>query len=174
VNLLILDSANADDNDAPENLVAEYAEQISELNALADGKSWLLTHRPIWGIGEFQDELFRINLTLQAATNNNLEPGINLVLSGHQHLFELLSFTGGRSPQLIVGNGGTFLDSPITVPLSGLEIAGAVVDQGLSFDNFGFVTMQQTGNAWILSLRDADGNEIIPCEFDGNLASCSP
>lgn len=173
VTLLILDSANADDNDAPENLVSIYSEQIAEINELADDNSWLLSHRPIWGIGEFGNELFRINLTLQAATNNNLAAGINLVLSGHQHLFEKLSFVGGRAPQLIVGNSGTFLDSPITVPLSGLEIAGVIVDQGVSFDNFGFVTMERIGDGWNVSVRDVNGVEIMPCVIVGNHFNCS-
>lgn len=172
VNLLIFDSANADDNDAPENLVAEYAEQISEIDVLADDNSWLLTHRPIWGIGEFEDALFRINQTLQAATNNNLKPGINLVLSGHQHLFEKLSFVGDRAPQLIVGNSGTFLDSPITDPLSGLEIAGAIVDQGVSFDDFGFVTMERIADGWNVSVRNVNGVEIIPCVIVADDFNC--
>ena len=172
VRLLMLDSASADDNDAPQQLVEIYTDQIAQLNELANDNSWIVTHRPIWGIGEFDNELFRINLTLQASTDNSLKTGINLVLSGHQHLFEMLRFVGDRSPQFIVGNSGTELDSPITVPLDGLEIAGAIIDQGVSFDDFGFVTMENVDNSWRVSVRDVNGKEIIPCEIVGNFANC--
>ena len=172
VRLLIFDSASADDNNAPQNLVDVYTQQFSIINDLANDNSWILTHRPIWGIGEFDNELFQINLTLQAATGNNLKPGINLVLSGHLHFFEMLRFEGGRSPQFIVGNSGTELDSPVTVPLNGLEIAGAVVDEGVNFDNFGFVTMERVVNGWNVSVRNIQGKEIIPCVIEGNFADC--
>lgn len=172
VRLLMLDSASADDNDAPQQQVEIYTDQIAQLNELANDNSWIVTHRPIWGIGEFDNELFRINLTLQASTDNSLKTGINLVLSGHIHLFEILSFEGGRSPQFIVGNSGTELDSPITVPLDGLEIAGAIINQGVSFDDFGFVTMENVDNSWRVSVRDVNGKEIIPCEIVGNFANC--
>ncbi len=84
----------------------------------------------------------------------------------------MLRFDKGRSPQLIVGNSGTKLDSPITVPINGLELAGATIEQGVSIDNFGFVTMENAGNSWKVSVRDVDGKEIIPCEIKGNFANC--
>jgi hypothetical protein len=172
VQLLMLDSASADDFSAPPELVEIYANQIAELSELANDDSWFVTHRPIWGVGEFNDELFTTNPTLQSATENLLKLGINLVLSGHLHLFEMLRFDGNRSPQFIVGNSGTKLDSPITVPIDGLEIAGAIIDQGVSFDNFGFVTMENAGNSWKVSVRDVNGKEIIPCVIEGNFVNC--
>ncbi|MGH7802393.1 MAG: metallophosphoesterase family protein [Thermodesulfobacteriota bacterium] len=172
VRLLMLDSASADDFSAPPELVEIYADQIAKLSELANDNSWFVTHRPIWGVGEFDDEIFTTNPTLQSSTGNSLKAGINLVLSGHLHLFEMLRFNEERSPQFIVGNGGTKLDSTITVPLDGLEITGAIIDQGLIFDNFGFVTMENVGNNWKVSVRDVKGKEIIPCEIQGNVASC--
>jgi hypothetical protein len=47
--------------------------------------------------------------TLQRALaewEGKLPPGIDLALSGHMHMFEILSFEDGRSPQLIVGTPG--------------------------------------------------------------------
>jgi hypothetical protein len=56
--------------------------------------------------------------------------GVQIVVSGHLHLFEILSFTTTRPPQLVVGNSGTALDPGISTPLSGLEIGDAIVDLG--------------------------------------------
>jgi hypothetical protein len=64
VQLLMLDSTSALDNDAPQNLVEVYSEQIDALSEVAGNNAWLVTHHPVWGIGEFKGDLFRINVTL--------------------------------------------------------------------------------------------------------------
>jgi hypothetical protein len=173
VQLLMLDSSSAHDNDAPQNLVDVYSAQIDALSEVAGDNAWLVAHHPVWGIGEFNGDLFRSNVTLQESTGNSLKPGINLVLSGHIHLFEMLSFEGDRSPQFIVGFSGTELDQPISVPLAGEEIAGAIVNEGVSFDDFGFVSMEQFGGGWNVSIRNVDGEEIISCVIIDNFAQCS-
>jgi hypothetical protein len=90
----MLDSSSAHDNDAPQNLVDVYSAQIDALSDVAGDNAWLVAHHPVWGIGEFNGDLFRSNVTLQESTGNSLKPDINLVLSGHIHLFEMLSFEG--------------------------------------------------------------------------------
>ncbi len=60
VRLLLLDSGSADDFSAPPELVEIYANQIAKLSELANDDSWFVTHRPVWGVGEFNDQLFTI------------------------------------------------------------------------------------------------------------------
>jgi hypothetical protein len=172
VDLLMLDSSSAQDNSAPADLVDAYSEQIQTLFDLAGDDAWFVVHHPLWGIGEFDGSLFMINQTLQASTENTLAPGINLVLGGHIHLFEILKFEGGRSPQMLVGNSGTFLDMAVTIPLDGVEIAGGVVNEGITFDEFGFVVMDRAGGSWLISLRNVSGEEILACELEGNVMTC--
>jgi hypothetical protein len=172
LNLLMLDSSNSQDNSAPPDLVQVYSEQIQTLFEAAGDNAWFVVHHPLWGIGEFDNALFMINQTLQASTENTLPPGINLVLGGHIHLFEILKFVGGRSPQMLVGNGGTFLDMAVTIPIAGVEIAGGVVDEGITFDEFGFVVMDRVGGSWLISLRNVRGEEILACELEGNVMTC--
>jgi len=134
VELLLLDSASAKDDSAPSDLVDEYSERIAELESTVGQDAWFVTHHPLWGIGESGGEVFMINDTLQASTGNTLVEGINLVLTGHIHFFEILDFDGERPPQLIVGNSGTELDSPVTEPLDGMEIGGGMVrEEGQPF-----------------------------------------
>jgi len=172
VDLLILDSSSAQDNSAPAGLVEAYAGQIDTLFESAGDNSWFLVHHPLWGIGEFAGSLFKINQTLQAATGDTLAPGINLVLGGHIHLFEILSFEGGRPPQMLVGNSGTSPDEAVTIPLSGEEIGGGVVDRGITEDEFGFVVMDRTDGGWFLSLRNMSGGEILACSLEANIITC--
>ena len=133
----------------------------------------MLTHHPFWGIGQDSDGVFDLNDTLQTATGNVLTDDISLVLSGHIHLFELLKFESGRQPQFIIGFSGTELDPTLTAPLAGMEIGGDTVSEGITFHQFGFVTMERAGNLWNAQIRDVDGQMLLECVIDGNDVDCS-
>lgn len=178
--LLMLDSAVASDTSVDPMQVAVYRQQFATLRELAGARAFLLTHRPMWVFGHLGEEdgmevLFRDNPTLQAASDNDLPAGVEAVLSGHIHLFELLSFSFDipRPPQIVVGNSGTNLDPPITTPLAGLEIAGATVSIGAAIDEFGFVTLDRAGAGWRATLRAVDGTALFDCEIAGGQASCA-
>jgi hypothetical protein len=85
----------------------------------------------------------------------------------------MLSFFGDRSPQFVVGFSGTKLDQAVSVPLAGLEIAGAIVNEGVNFDDFGFVTMEQFEDGWNVSIRNVEGEEAISCVIVDNFTECS-
>jgi len=174
LNLLMLDSSAAKDNSAPEDLVDVYASQIATLEDASGDNAWFVTHHPFWGIGEYEGELFMIDDTLQAASGNVLTGGINLVLSGHIHFFELLNFEGNRQPQLIIGMSGTEVDSTVTTPFPGLEIGGATVNEGFNLNEFGFALMELKGDVWQVSIRGVGGEELLACEIDGDEATCFP
>jgi Calcineurin-like phosphoesterase len=175
--LLILDSASAPDDTAPAAMAAFYGSQLAALRQASSAEAWLLTHRPIWGIGQSDGgkdgpSMFHANATLQAASAKGLAPFITLILSGHLHLFETLSFTTGRPPQLIVGNGGTALDPAITLPLVGTEIAGATVAEGTALDRFGFMTLERSDRGWMGTVRDAEGNAMAHCTISNDRITC--
>lgn len=174
VELLMLDSASAEDNSSPSDLVEAYAEQIGELEAMIAMDSWFVTHHPVWGIGEDEGEVFMINDTLQSASGDDLPEGIHLALSGHIHFFEILDFEGSRPSQLVVGNSGTELDDAVSEELAGMEIGGGTVSQGISMSEFGFVLMEYKGDIWEMSVRDVDGGVILLCELDGATIDCLP
>lgn len=171
--LLMLDSSAAKDDSAPAEEVAVYTAQIDELEDAALGDGWIVTHHPFWGIGQDSDGVFDLNDTLQTASGNVLTDDISLVLSGHIHLFELLKFDSGRQPQFVIGFSATELDPEITVPLAGMEIGGDTVSEGITFDQFGFVTMERAGNLWNAQIRDVDGLVLLECVIDGSDVDCS-
>ncbi len=178
VQLLLFDSSIADDFEADPDQVAVYTPQFAALHNLAQGDAWLLTHRPMWifghaGIKDGVEQLFRDNPTLQAASQSALPSSVQLVLSGHIHLLELLSFAG-RPPQFAVGNGGTSLDHTVTTPLAGLEIAGATVATGVVIDQFGFVTMERSGRDWIVTAHAVNSAPQITCTLSGASLTCLP
>src|SRR5262249_5107379 len=97
---------------------------------LGSGNAFLLTHRPLWGLkpGKSKDSSLTptcdkgetpiaINSTLQAAYENSNITGINMVLAGHIHNFQLVTYTAQKSgvspqPQLVVGDSGVKLSTP--------------------------------------------------------------
>jgi hypothetical protein len=111
---------------------------------------------------------------LQAASQNMLPPGVKLVLAGHIHLFEFLSFAPPRPAQIVVGNSGTMLAPPVTTPPSGLTIAGARVTAGRVLRQFGYLTLEGAGADWTVSLRDAEGMTALTCALRDLRLLCPP
>ena len=176
--LLVLDSAAANDSEAPPDLVATYGEQLATLAAAAGPRAWLTTHRPFWGVahrGEADgvEQLFRPNATLQAAARQQWPAGVQLVLSGHVHLFELLDYGAARPPQLVAGTGGTLLDAAVTTPLAGVEIDGVPIAAGHAAQRFGFVTLEAAGDDWELTLRDVAGTPVYACTLRERATACT-
>ena len=179
VQLLILDSAMAQDETAPAPMVAVYAAQFAALNAAATTNAWLITHHPLWGIGwpdpvKERTHLKKLNSTQQAASGNVLAPRIKVVLSAHIHFFEVLNFANGRPPTFIIGNSGTEMIPSVKSPLTGIEVGGVPVADGFTLARFGFMTMEPSGKGWIATVRDVDGKVITRCTIANYRATCRP
>ena len=179
VQLLILDSASAQDETAPAPMVAIYAAQFVALKKAAIANAWLVTHHPVWGIGwpdpvKERTHLKKLNSTLQTASGNDLPRGVKVVLSAHLHFFETLSFANGRPPTFIIGNSGTAMIPPVNAPLAGMELAGAPIAEGIKMARFGFMTMERSGKDWTATLRDVDGNKVTRCSIANSRATCAP
>jgi hypothetical protein len=167
---LVIDSSNAEDA-CPDNArdSAPYAAQFKSL-APRPG-AWLLSHRPIWAIGR----KFNLNQTLQqalASSGGRLPQGIELVLSGHLHLFELLSFTDQRPLQLVVGNGGTTLDKKINRKLDGMAFGDTTVRYGRSVHHFGFAMIAPGEDGSTMTLIEPSGRQRMKCALTPTSARC--
>jgi hypothetical protein len=183
--LLLLDSAAADDYVLQPAQVDQYRRDLTALveaaalNQRARDSAWLLTHDPLWvfghaGVENGTEQLFTDNANLQAAARGLLPEGLQLVLSGHIHLFEALDFGGPRPGQLVVGMSGTALDPPLTTPLTGLAIDGITVAQGsVLTQQFGYVTMERDGDGWQTAVRDVSGGVIRTCRAEHRRLLCA-
>lgn len=176
VDTIVMDAALADDLKVVPEQVAIYEQQFQQLQNMAHSPTWLLVHRPIWGMGQFPGLKFlnySSNQTLQAASKNHLPDPISLILSGHIHIFEIASFADGRPPQSITGNGGTSLDTALS-QLDGQSIAGTKVANGISIDKFGFMTLESKGaDSWVGTARGVDGSVQATCAIQNRQVVCS-
>lgn len=147
--LVILDSANACGGGegpqidlAGEESVFAYTRQFDAVNALVAAGSkptWLLTHRPLWGIARYGTAPAESgNITLQKAVaalaQGRLAAEIPLIVSGHMHEFEALSFAGDRASQIVVGDSGVKLAPDALAPgftdttIDGMTASGMIND----------------------------------------------
>ncbi len=125
VRLIVLDSANACDAFTEPTFTAAYSKQLAAIGQLAGGNTWLMSHRPLWGVTGYEtdkstgctsaDALGCVSQTLQAALKNGLggvfPAAVKLLLAGHMHRFQSLTFSDGRPPLVVVGTSGVSLDT---------------------------------------------------------------
>ncbi len=166
----VLDSANACD-ELP-NFTDRYAAQLAAVAARLDRTTdaWLIGHRPVWGVegdaggppfgcdgrpgsGPLADYAV-LNRTLQCAFATDagaaLLPKLDLLLAGHMHRFESLSFppASGRPQSLVVGNSGVQEDTEPPAGSFAQAVDGAEAT-GFSVEQFGFLLLDRAaGGAW--------------------------
>jgi hypothetical protein len=179
---IMLDSSDAADECACN--TKHYVDQFKAMNP--EPGTWLVTHKPIWGFTNSKNkdtgerELGIRNMTLQAALKKkfkNVPPaGIDLVLSGHIHLWEALSFEDGRSPQFVLGSGGTDLAHklPKNKDLQGQKIGGTTIAAIASEEEFGYTLFEpsKNGGHWNATFYDPTGEEKIVCRVEPNEVTC--
>ena len=103
-------------------------------------------------------------------------PNVDVVLSGHNHVLEIVSFSSAHPPQFIIGNGGDWADQPFPVPfpMHKQPAPGAVTARFLSTTRFGFMTMERDGAGWSMRAFDYDGNPLTSCTVVTRQATCTP
>jgi hypothetical protein len=173
----VIDSAEASDTVVKVDEAAQYARQFDFLAEIAPPESWLVTHRPVWGLLELQSGAAQVeNADYEAATGGSLKGNYALVLSGHIHLAETLAFddSTGRPPQLISGNAGTALDEALSGTPTAAELGDPSLTVAETFSAFGFMTMELEGETWTAVQRDVAGDPVFGCVLDLPEMICAP
>jgi hypothetical protein len=176
VNLAILDDTDAPDITVDHDVLDEYRADFAAL-AKMDKPLWLATHRPIWGALTLTELGITVtgggNRTLITALNDPhvLDP-VSLMLAGHIHTFEALNYRQQLPPQLIAGFGGDNLDSA-PADLSGTNLSGTTVKDGLSLGGFGFLMMVRETADWRIDVYRVDGTIQEHCTFADRRLDCT-
>jgi len=158
--LVMFDSASASDKDLDPKAVARYSEELAGIHA---DHAWFVLHHPIWGLkvaaapGAAPSES---PTEVTAAWEKSPLKGIDLIVSGHTHLFELLTFDQGRPTQLVAGDGGTEMAMPLPSEIAGLKLRGATLLSGQDAHVFGYTALTRTAEGWRLALTDTSGKVI--------------
>jgi len=102
-------------------------------------------------------------------------PGVKALLSGHVHLFEMVSYSTPQPVQFVSGNGGDWTDRPLPDPLPAgvVPAPGTVISSIVATNRFGFMTMERDGGRWLVVAHDARGTALFRCTLEGRQASCT-
>jgi hypothetical protein len=166
---VILDSSNAADTCPCDG--ARYAAEFASMRPMPG--TWLLTHRPVWG---FRSHRQTINESLQQALktwNGKLPDGITLALAGHIHVAEVLSFADKRSPQFVLGTGGTLLAGKIKPNLTGDKIGGTTVSYGRADHRFGYAMIEPAPQGFTATFRDSSNATLFECKIATGEVGCN-
>jgi hypothetical protein len=191
--IAVWDSANAPPPGKPlvpdDPRAIHYARTQVEIEDLAKLKphTLLANHHPLLAFAATTDKttgqivLHPGNLGLQsvflAHDPRLFPPGVDLLLNGHIHVLEQLSFGGEFPSELVTGFSGTQEDIvplPAKLPPDEMPAPGAVVRDFSSWvDGFGFAELERAGpGAWRLRVFDADGRLMNTCALVGRLSRC--
>ncbi len=145
----------------------------------------MITHKPILGFGALSANgkvtLTPGNQAIQSVfateTPRMFPSGVDLLLAGHIHLWEQVSFASDHPSQFITGFSGTLEDivpMPPSVPTGASPAPGAVVDHFSSWiDGFGFMTLERAGpRRWTAKVWNLAGQVVNLCRIDGPHSSC--
>ena len=160
--MVMLDSSAATEGQLAREQVRRFTAQFRSLQA---SNAWLVAHHPFWRAAVISP--------LAAAWDRAAPKGIELVVSGHYHLFELLGFDQNRPPQLIAGDGGTTLDlSSSNANRDGVAIHGARVVANEKENVFGYTLLTKSVGGWNLLLQDPAGKPLVACSIRGTQVQC--
>lgn len=169
------DSSAVNENQVSPDQLETYTKQLAALHAR---NAWLVDHHPFWAVrppnSESQANAPPVaqTLTLQQAWDKASPQGIDMVLSGHTHLFELLSYGPTRPLQIVAGDGGTNLADPVPAQVSGMDIHGVMVAASENQREFGFTIFTRRGAGWGMRLKNLGQRDLVRCEIEGREARC--
>lgn len=190
--LIVFDTANTNWKGLPKTdpRRAIYADSQRKIAALARGARYNIgvDHHPLFAFGAERDarsgevKLFGGDAGLLDAFGDAdplyLPHSISMLLSGHVHLWEQVSFQSEHPTQFVSGFSGTQEDTlpfPAALPAGQTPAPGAIVEHMSSWiDGFGFMTMERTGpEAWLVKVWDKDGAEKNSCRVEGRKSRCA-
>jgi hypothetical protein len=194
--IAVWDSANAPPPGkplAPDDARAiHYALNQTEIAAIAKLKlhTFLANHHPLLAFAAKDKDKDKTsgeivlqpgNLGLQSVFLRNdpklFPKGVDLLLNGHIHVLEQLSFGGAYPSELVTGFSGTQEDIvplPAHLPPTETPAAGAAVQTFSSWvDGFGFAELERIRRGvWRIRIFDVEGKQVNRCSLVGRVSTC--
>jgi hypothetical protein len=188
--LIVLDTSNTPGEAIPPGDIRriKYRDLYRRLERLSRQAAYNIVadHHPLLG---FAAEPDRQGNTVLQPGNRGLQsvfgaidpllmpPGVDVLLSGHVHMWQQLSFSSPHPTQFVAGFSGTLEDAfplPARLPPGATPAPGAVVEQHSSWNGgFGYMTMERKGTRrWQVKVWDSAGRRLNTCSIVGRHSSC--
>jgi hypothetical protein len=175
LSLAVVDVSDAKEEALDEAQAQIYRRQYEALRTMTSGTTWVLQHRPIWSPGaELLGHFLGDNKTLAAAATGVIPSNVMLILSGHHHLFQALTYESDLPVQVVAGNGGDYLNPGSPTNPAGWIINGVKVRSGVDLPGaFGFSMLEKQSEGWRLTNFDTQGQPHQSCLIEGRSAKCA-
>jgi hypothetical protein len=166
---IVIDSSAVSDSTVDPDQVNVIANELGLYTNKAAG-AWMMLHHPIWAFGKYGGETPVMWTAWNQLGANAPNPA--LMLTGHMHLLEMISYADNRIPQLVVGNSGTALDNAAPPPAS--PVGGRDIANFFAHDQFGWVAATESAGTWTFDIRDTAGKTQATCTWrEGGALSCA-
>jgi len=166
-----------------------YTSQLAPLlQALAGANVFFVTHKAVYDIrpAKINGNLGGGDATMQSVFDG-ITPGavpdqVKLLISGHDHQFQVVNFAGKYAPQLVVGNSGTLLDNnsgtqpqtfvPDAQPgnagaayaLPGVGMTATATIQAVSDrSEYGFTVMDAANGGYVANVYNMSSGKLARC-----------
>lgn len=159
-----------------------YLKQLAQVEVLSRQKphSFFLNHHPVLGFGDSANGAPKpgnsgLYSVMSASHPKRLyAEGVDMVLNGHVHQFEALSFSSGHPATLVLGNSGSAMGWTINEAAARVAqpAPGAVVETFITQPGFGFATLDRTETGWHLTEWSVEGTALKTCEITGTHLRC--
>jgi hypothetical protein len=137
---------------------------------------WMITHRPVWSVraSKTEGEVDVLNVVEEEAWKKGRPKGIDLLLAGHTHTFEMIGFDAksDHAMQLVVGNSGTKLVAPLTYDKAAPSVQSAQIKDFRNIQDFGYTTLTPAKAGWNVLAHERDGRVDIACDVEAGKATC--
>jgi len=186
--LIVFDSAKAPSKPLTKEdpAFSTYLAQYHQADQLAQQANFslFLTHHPVLGLSTTKNkaEIKSGNAALQSVfkeihPQRLFDSSVQILLAGHVHLFEAITFKSDHPMQFVVGNGGALphQNLPAVLPLTATPFVNAEVAHFNSTDRSGFITMERaTVNStdWVVKSWDKNGVLMTTCEVSRLKKEC--
>lgn len=181
LDFVVVDNAAAaapktDDGSVKARLAATLQQRFRQISDQIRQPAWILSHRPFNALRYKADSGYRseddIQVQMIECKECRLPDPVRMIVSGHIHLFEALSFDKARPPQLVVGTGGDNLEDLPPQQGEGTVINGRKVERGLVFGRFGYMVWDRDGPGWKGSFFDHNGTGLADCTLLDRTLAC--
>jgi hypothetical protein len=167
--------------------MAQFRSAYASLARLAAGKdaTFMATHKPALAFAAVQSgdkvKLLPGNQAIQSAfvsQDPRMFPAkLDVLLSGHIHLWQQIGFGTAYPSQFVAGFSGTAEDLvpiPQRLPPGSTPAAGAIVKTFSSWVNgFGYMTLERDGpRRWTAKVWNLSGQIVNRCRIDGRQSTC--
>jgi Calcineurin-like phosphoesterase len=180
ISVVVMDTASARENSVDEKEAALYRQQFKSIATLApSGIVWLAFHRVIWSTDgtEVPGKSGGDNKTLAAAATGNIPANVQLMLTGHQHKFEVDAYVEDIPVTIVSGHGGDLLSPDAPTNPVGLVVNGMHIKAGFAKPRtFGFSMLERTPEAapdrWTITDYGTHGQLFGRCAIQGRSVDC--